>query len=203
MKVTYGYARVSTQEQNLDRQLVALKQLGIEDRNIITEKASGKDFSNRPNYSVLRNALLREGDTLVVKSLDRLSRNKADIKAELEYYQQHNIRVKILDLPTTLVDLPDGQNWVFDMVNNVLMEILASMAEQERLIIRQRQREGIAAARAKGQKFGRPQIEVPPDFKEIYAKVLAHELTATAAMQELELKRNTYYKFVHQMDSHL
>ena len=101
----YAYARVSSKEQNLDRQIMALHKYGVEDRNIIREKASGKDF-NRPNYAVLRNALLREGDTLVITSLDRLSRNKADIKAELEYYRQKGIRVKILDLPTTLVDLP-------------------------------------------------------------------------------------------------
>lgn len=145
----YAYVRVSSKEQNLARQLMALHKYGIEDRNIIQEKASGKDF-NRPNYAVLRNALLREGDTLVITSLDRLSRNKADIKAELEYYKQKKIRVKILDLPTTLVDLPDGQDWVFDMVNNVLLEVLASLAEQERRTIRQRQAEGIAAAHAKG-----------------------------------------------------
>lgn len=195
---TYGYARVSSKEQNLDRQLVRLREY-VDERNIIQEKASGKDF-NRPNYAVLRNALLREGDSLVVTSLDRLSRNKTDIKAELEYYRQHKIRVKILDLPTTLVDLPDGQNWVFDMVNNVLMEVLASLAEQERRTIRQRQAEGIAAAHTRGQKFGRPSIQMPENFQEQLDRVKRHEISARKLMQELGLKRSTYYKFVQEIE---
>lgn len=194
----YAYVRVSSKEQNLARQLMALHKYGIEDRNIIQEKASGKDF-NRPNYAVLRNALLREGDTLVITSLDRLSRNKADIKAELEYYKQKKIRVKILDLPTTLVDLPDGQDWVFDMVNNVLLEVLASLAEQERRTIRQRQAEGIAAAHAKGKKFGRPSVPIPENFPEQLERVNRHEISARKLMQELGLKRSTYYRFVNEL----
>jgi DNA invertase Pin-like site-specific DNA recombinase len=194
----YGYARVSSREQNLDRQIMALHKYGVEDRNIIQEKASGKDF-NRPNYAVLRNALLREGDTLVVTSLDRLSRNKADIKAELEYYRQKGIRVKILDLPTTMIDLPSGQEWVFDMVNNVLLEVLASLAEQERRTIRQRQEEGIAAAHARGQKFGRPEIPMPDHFPEQLERVNRHEISARKLMQELGLKRSTYYRFVNEL----
>lgn len=196
----YAYARVSSKEQHLDRQITALREYGVEDRNIIREKASGKDF-NRPNYAVLRNALLREGDTLVVTSLDRLSRNKSDIKSELEYYRQHKIRVKILDLPTTLVDLPDGQDWVFDMVNNVLLEVLASLAEQERRTIRQRQREGIAAAHARGQKFGRPAIQMPDNFPKQLERVKRNEISAKKLMLEMGLKRNTYYKFVHELQN--
>lgn len=195
----YGYARVSSKEQHLDRQITALFDYGIEERNIIEEKASGKDF-NRPQYAILRNALLREGDTLVVTSLDRLSRNKADIKAELEYYRQRKIRVKILDLPTTLVDLPDGQDWVFDMVNQILIEVLSSIAEQERVTIRKRQEEGIAAAKAKGKKFGRPEIMMPEDFPQQLERVKNQELSAKQLMQELGLKRNTYYRFVHDVE---
>lgn len=199
MNKTLAYARVSSREQHLDRQIEKLKSYGIEDRDIIREKASGKDF-NRPNYAVLRNTLLREGDTLVVTSLDRLSRNKADIKAELEYYHQHKVRVKILDLPTTLVDLPeDTQGWVFDMVNNVLLEVLASLAEQERRTIRQRQEEGIAAAHARGQKFGRPEIPMPDHFPEQLERVNRHEISARKLMQELGLKRSTYYQFVNEL----
>lgn len=193
----YGYARVSSREQNLDRQLIRLREY-VDERNIIQEKASGKDF-NRPNYAVLRNALLREGDSLVITSLDRLSRNKADIKAELEYYRQHRVRVKILDLPTTMVDLPSGQEWVFDMVNNVLLEVLASLAEQERSTIRQRQAEGIAAAHAKGKKFGRPPVPMPDNFPEQLERVNRHEISARKLMQELGLKRSTYYRFVNEL----
>lgn len=195
---TYAYARVSSKEQNLDRQLVRLREY-VDERNIIQEKASGKDF-NRPNYAVLRNALLREGDSLVITSLDRLSRNKADIKAELEYYRQKGIRVKILDLPTTLVALPDNQGWMLDMINNILLEVLASLAEQERRTIRQRQNEGIAAAHARGQKFGRPSIQMPENFPEQLERVKRHEISARKLMQELGLKRSTYYKFVQEIE---
>jgi predicted site-specific integrase-resolvase len=107
-----GYARVSTQEQNLDRQLAAFAALGASERDIITDKESGKDL-DRKGYITLKAALLRRGDTLVVKSLDRLSRNKADIKNELQYFHDNGIRLKVLDLPTTMMDFPAGQEWVF------------------------------------------------------------------------------------------
>ena len=121
---TYYYARVSSKEQNLDRQLAAFASLGATERDIITDKQSGKD-TNRPGYQALKTTMLRSGDTLVIKSLDRLSRSKADIKAELQYFKDNNIRVKVLDLPTTLTDYPKGQEWVFDMVNNILIEVLS------------------------------------------------------------------------------
>ena len=199
---TYGYARVSSKEQNLDRQITALLHYGVEERNIIEEKASGKDF-NRPQYAILRNALLREGDILVITSLDRLSRNKADIKAELEYYRQRNVRIKVLDLPTTLIDLAEGQDWVLDMVNHILIEVLSSIAEQERVTIRKRQEEGIAAAKAKGKKFGLHEIMMPEDFPQQLERVKNQELSAKQLMQELGLKRNTYYRFVHELEIQL
>lgn len=167
MKKLYGYARVSTQEQNLDRQINALLEKGVEERDIVTDKASGKSLE-REGYQLLKNHMLRDGDTLVIKSLDRLSRNKSHIKQELEYFQKHHIRVMVLDLPTTLVDLPEGQEWIFEMINNILIEVLASIAEQERLTIRQRQAEGIAAAKEKGKHLGRPQTEYPPNWNEVY-----------------------------------
>ena len=146
MRKVYGYARVSTKEQNLDRQLKALLDFGIEERDIVTDKSSGMSM-DREGYQMLKTRLLRDGDTLVIKSLDRLSRNKGYIKAELEYFKQRHIRVMVLDLPTTLVELPEGQEWVFEMINNILIEVLASIAEQERLTTRQRQEEGIAVAK--------------------------------------------------------
>ena len=99
----FGYARVSTKEQNLDRQYIALKEQGIEERNIIVDKESGKDL-DRKGYQLLKGGLLRRGDTLIIKSLDRLSRNKGDIKKELEYFKNEGIRLKVLDLPTTMKD---------------------------------------------------------------------------------------------------
>ena len=120
MKKIYGYARVSTREQNLDRQLKALMEYGIQERDIITDKESGKSLE-REGYQMLKNHLLREGDTLVIMSLDRLSRNKTHIKTELEYFRAKRIRVRILDIPTTLIDLPEEQDWIFDMINNILI----------------------------------------------------------------------------------
>ena len=116
---TWYYARVSSREQNLDRQLAAFAAIGAKERDIITDKESGKDLDRR-GYTALKTALLRRGDTLVIKSLDRLSRNKADIKSELEYFKENSIRLKVLDLPTTMIDYPAGQEWVLDMVNNIL-----------------------------------------------------------------------------------
>ena len=125
----FYYARVSSKEQNLDRQLEAFKNLGADEREIICDKESGKNLERR-GYQALKNAMLRSGDTLIVKSLDRLSRNKADIKNELQYFKDNNIRLKVIDLPTTMMDLPKGQEWVFEMVNNILIEVLGTIAEQ-------------------------------------------------------------------------
>jgi len=192
---TYFYARVSSKEQNLDRQLAAFASLGATDRDIITDKESGKSL-NRSGYTALKTALLRRGDTLVVKSLDRLSRNKSDIKNELQYFKEHGIRLKVIDLPTTMMELPEGQAWVFDMVNNILIEVLGTIAEQERVTIRQRQREGIAAAKAKGKHLGRPGLIVPENWKEIYSAWKSGAITAKTAMEQTGLKRSSFYKLV-------
>ena len=142
----FGYARVSSTEQNLDRQLQALSEYVSSD-NIITDKQSGKDL-NRPGYQALKGHLgLRSGDTLYIMSLDRLSRSKGDIKAELQWFKEHDIRLMILDLPTSMIQVPEGQEWITEMINNILIEVLSSMAEQERLTIRKRQRQGIEVAK--------------------------------------------------------
>lgn len=192
---TYYYARVSSKEQNLDRQLAVFASLGASERDIITDKESGKDL-NRSGYTALKTAMLRSGDTLVVKSLDRLSRNKADIKNELQYFKDHGIRLKVVDLPTTMMELPEGQTWVFDMVNNILIEVLGTIAEQERITIRQRQQEGIRAAKAKGKHLGRPGLVVPPNWNEIYLAWKSGEITAKVAMERTGLKRTSFYKLV-------
>lgn len=149
----FGYARVSSTEQNLDRQLQALSEY-VSSENIITDKQSGKDL-NRPGYQALKGHLgLRSGDALYIMSLDRLSRSKGDIKAELQWFKEHDIRLMILDLPTSMIQVPEGQEWITEMINNILIEVLSSMAEQERLTIRKRQRQGIEAAKAKGKHLG-------------------------------------------------
>jgi DNA invertase Pin-like site-specific DNA recombinase len=193
---TYYYARVSSKEQNLDRQLAAFKALGADERDIITDKESGKDL-NRTGYMALKNAMLRRGDTLVVKSLDRLSRSKSDIKNELQFFKDNGIRLKVIDLPTTMMDLPTGQEWVFEMVNNILIEVLGTIAEQERETIRKRQAEGIEAAKKNGKKLGRPALEYPDNWNEVYASWKNGEITAKAAMEQTGTKRTSFYKLVN------
>ncbi len=190
---TYYYGRVSSKEQNLDRQIETFKALGASERDIITDKESGKDL-DRKGYQALKNAMLRRGDTLVVKSLDRLSRNKADIKNELQYFKDNGIRVKVLDLPTTLMEYPEGQEWVFDMVNNILIEVLGAIAEQERVTIRQRQAEGIAAAKARGKYLGRPKAVKPDNWSEVMKQWKSGAITAKKAMELTGMKRTTFYK---------
>lgn len=194
-KIFY-YARVSSREQNLDRQIEAFRKLGADEREIICDKESGKDF-NRSGYQALKNAMLRSGDTLIVKSLDRLSRNKSDIKNELQYFKDNNIRLKVIDLPTTMMDLPKGQEWVFDMVNNILIEVLGTIAEQERQTIRNRQREGIDAAKAKGKHLGRPIITKPDNFDSVISEWKSGQITARQAMKMLGVSKSVFYRWAN------
>lgn len=200
MRKIYGYARVSTKEQNLDRQILALQKFGIDDRDIIRDKASGKTL-DREGYKLVRNHLLREGDSLVIMALDRLSRNKLHIKQELEYYKQRRIRLMILDMPTTLTEVPEGQEWIIDMINNILIEVLSSIAEQERIRTLQRQAQGIEAAKQKGKHLGRPKAMRPNNWDEIFHKWDKGEITAVEAMKQLGVKRSMFYKLVHEQRS--
>ena len=180
--MVFGYARVSTKQQNEDRQLAALKEYGVADSCIYIDKESGKNLQ-REQYQILRNAILREGDTLVIKELDRLSRNKSDIKAELEYYQQMKIKVVILDIPTTKITYENENKWVGDMITAVLIEVLSSMAEQ-----------GIAIAKKQGKKFGRPKVNKPPNWNNVIIALDRGEITAVEAMKKLRLKKTSFYK---------
>lgn len=193
MNRTFYYARVSSSEQNLDRQLEAFVKLGADEREIITDKESGKNL-DRPGYQALKTTMLRPGDTLVVKSLDRLSRNKADIKNELQFFKDNGIRLKVIDLPTTMMALPEGQEWVFEMVNNILIEVLGTIAEQERETIRRRQREGIAAAKSKGKRLGRPATKKPANWDEVLALWRRGEISASEARRRLKMKKTVFYK---------
>lgn len=196
----FGYARVSSKEQNLDRQIEQLKQY-VEKEQILTDKASGKDL-NRPAYQALKGALgLRAGDELVICSLDRLSRNKENIRQELQWFREHHIRVKILDLPTSLVEVPEGQEWILDMINTILIEVLSSIAEQERLTIRKRQREGIEAAKKKGKHLGRPKLQIPETFPIVYRQWRSGELTAKEAMQQTQMSSSSFYRRVREYES--
>ena len=199
MEKVYGYARVSTREQNLDRQIAALREYVADERDIITDKESGKDF-DRTGYQYLRERLIRPGDTLIVKSLDRLGRNKEQVMEELRHYRSDGVRVKILDLPTTMIDLPDGQDWIVEMVNNILIEVLASIAEQERLTIRQRQAEGIAEAKKQGRPLGRRKTDLPDEWEEVTGMWKSGSITAVQAMDRLGLKKSTFYRMVRERE---
>lgn len=193
----WAYGRVSSIGQKLDRQLAQFKELGIDDRHIITEKKSGKDIESRAGYLALRNQMLRSGDTLYICSIDRLGRNKEQIKKELEFFKTNGIRVKILDIPTTLIDFPAGQEWVCDMVNNILIEVLGSIAQKERETIKIRQAEGIAEAKKKGLvKFGRPRAEKPDNWDSVVSQWRAGEITAVKAMELTGTTKSTFYKLV-------
>lgn len=196
----YGYVRVSTKEQHIDRQMKSLIDFGVPETNIKVDKESGKDF-DRPVYQLLRNEILRSGDVLVVKELDRLGRNKELLKKELDYFKNKGIRVKFLNVPTTLMDIPEGNEWVLDMINNIIIEVLGAVAEEERNKIRSRQAEGIAAAKEKGVKFGRPKAEYPTLWEEVYNKWKNGELKAVECMKVLNLKKTTFYKLIKEYEN--
>lgn len=192
---TYFYARVSSTEQHLDRQFEAFYALGANERDIITDKQSGKNLE-RVGYIALKTTMLRPDDTLVIKSLDRLSRNKMDIKNELQYFKDNNIRLKVIDLPTTMLELPPEQSWVMEMVNNILIEVLSSIAEQEYHTIHQRQKEGIIAAKKNNVKFGRPPVSKPQNWDSVIAEYRTENISAKQAMDELGLKKTSFYKLL-------
>ena len=207
-----GYARVSTREQNLDRQLKALRQY-VPEEMIVTDKASGKDF-DRAGYQSLKVGIgkLTKGDTLYIKSLDRLSRNKAEAMKELQYFRDNGIRLKVIDMPTTLADYPEGQEWVMEMVTNIMIEVLTSIAQNERETTRKRQREGLDAmeidkktgkriSKKTGNVVGRPVATYPDNWKEVYTQWKEKKCTARHAMIELNLKPNTFYKLVKQYEA--
>lgn len=206
-----GYARVSSREQNLDRQLIALRRYVSEDM-IVTDKASGKDF-NRPGYQSLKYGIgkLVKGDTLYIKSLDRFSRNKEEAKKELQYFSDLGVRVKILDLPSTMADISEGQEWIIEMINNILIEVLTSISENERMTIRSRQAEGLAAmpidetsgkrmSKKTGRCIGRPPVEFPAEFGRYYGMWKRKEITAVTAMKALDLRRSSFYKLVRKFE---
>ena len=179
-----GYARVSSAEQNLARQLVELKKY-VPEENIISDKQSGKDF-NRPGYQALKGPLgLRRGDVLVIKSLDRLSRNKEEMKRELQWFKENGIQLKVLDLPTTMIQLEPGQEWIREMVNNILIEVLSSIAQEERHTIRKRQAERGEAAKHAGVRFGPPEKGFPEEWEFYYFQYRKGELTRKYVLEKL------------------
>lgn len=191
---TYYYARVSSASQNLARQIEAFKADGADEHDIITEKKSGKDM-DRPEYQAMKQHMLREGDTLVVMSLDRLGRNKQAIKDELEYYRKHNIRVRIMDIPTSTIKPEKGQEWILEMVNNIIIEVLSAQAEQELLAIRKRQAEGIAIAKAEGKFRGKQPKKIDDEkFQDLYQEYMTRKISKVEMARRLGVNRSTLYR---------
>lgn len=201
----YGYARVSSKEQNLDRQIIAIEEycknnnLEIDERDIITDKASGKDF-NREGYKLLKEKLLRQGDVLIIKELDRLGRDKNQIKEEWHELQKNGIDIIVID--NEILNTNNKSDLEKSLISNIVFELLSYMAEKERAKIKQRQREGIEALKEKnnGKGIGRPKTEYPTTWEEIYKSWKAGDITATKAMEMLELKRNTFYRLVKEYE---
>ena len=203
--ILLGYARVSTDEQSLDRQITAIKNYrpNIEKVNMFTDKQTGKNFE-RDGYLALKaiisqyrklfsaNELVIE---LVIKELDRLGRDYNGIMSELQWFRDNGVTVRILEIPLTLQEVNTEQAWLLDMILNIIIEVYARLAQQEIEKRAQRQLEGTREAKARGVKFGRPEIQIDQkQFTEVCRLAIAGEITHTKAMQDLGLKRNTYYK---------
>lgn len=189
----FGYVRVSSKEQNEDRQLIAFKEFGIDERDIYIDKQSGKDF-NREQYNVLKQ-ILRENDVLVIKSIDRLGRNYNMIIDEWKDITK-NIKADIVVLDMPLLDTRNNKDLLGTFISDLILQILSYVAEQERTFIRQRQKEGIAAAKNNNVKFGRPKIEKPQNFDIVVNKWKNKEIKTKEAIEILGLKPNTFYNLV-------
>lgn len=189
----FGYARVSSKEQNEKRQLEAFKEFNIDERDIYIDKQSGKDF-NRNQYNILKN-VLRENDVLVIKSIDRLGRNYNMIIDEWKDITK-NIKADIVVIDMPLLDTRKNKDLLGTFISDLILQILSYVAEQERTFIKQRQKEGIASAKSNGVKFGRPKIEKPDNFDIVVSQWKNKEIKTKEALELLDLKSNTFYTMV-------
>ena len=186
----YGYIRVSSRDQNEDRQLIALKEIGVPDKNIYLDKQSGKDF-NRPQYKKLLRKLKKD-DLLYIKSIDRLGRNYEEILQQWRVLtKEKGIDIVVLDMP--LLDTRRGKDLMGTFLSDIVLQVLSLVAENERTNIRQRQAEGIAAAKAKGVKFGRPPLPLPENFYEVYKEWRAKKITLKEAADACNMPVGTFY----------
>ena len=188
-KKIYGYIRVSTRDQNEDRQLIALHEIGVPEKNIYLDKQSGKDF-NRPQYKKLLRKLKKD-DLLYIKSIDRLGRNYEEILEQWRLLtKEKGVDIVVLDMP--LLDTRRGKDLMGTFLSDIVLQVLSFVAENERTNIRQRQAEGIAAAKAKGIKFGRPPKPLPDNFHSCYQRWKQGEITGTAAAKECGMPLATF-----------
>ena len=198
----YFYTRVSTKEQNLARQLEEAKSYKNVDE-VFCDKQSGKTY-DRPEYERLK-SIVRKGDEVIVKEMDRLGRNKEATKDEIKWFKDNGITLRILELPTTLIDF-NGQEWIADMINNMLIEVLTTIAEQEVKKTDRRRAEGIAAmpivdgkkvSTKTGRAYGRPTLDV--EFEKFLKKQKDGELTVTECCKALNISRRTWYNRVSEV----
>ena len=187
----YGYVRVSSQEQNEDRQLIAMAESGVTRGNIFIDKQSGKDFE-RPNYKRLMKRL-RPGDTLIIKSIDRLGRNYEEIQNQWRIItKEKKVDIVVIDMP--LLDTRRDKNLLGTFISDLVLQLLSFISENERTTIRQRQAEGIAAAKKRGVRFGRPTKEAPPDFDEIIVKWQKKEMPLDEILRQYGMSESTFYR---------
>jgi len=189
MTEIYGYVRVSTREQNEERQLIALREISIPEGNIFMDKQSGKDF-NRPQYKKLVRRLKKD-DLLYIKSIDRLGRNYEEIQNQWRVLtKEKGIDIVVLDMP--LLDTRRGKDLMGTFFSDIVLQVLSFVAENERTNIRQRQAEGIAAAKARGVRFGRPPRPLPENYPSAYQRWKAGAITGTAAAKECGMPLSTF-----------
>ena len=186
----YGYVRVSSKDQNEDRQLIAMAEAGVPEKNVFVDKQSGKDF-NRPEYLRLYK-VLKKDDLLYVKSIDRLGRDYQEIQDQWRYLtKDKGVDICVLDMP--LLDTRRGKDLIGTFVSDIVLQVLSFVAETERHNIKQRQAEGIRAARQRGVKFGRPTDNLPGNFPEAYNKWRTGVLTGIQAAKECKMPTSSFY----------
>lgn len=192
----YGYARVSTKEQNEQRQIVALEEFGLDRKRIFTDKQSGKDFE-RTNYQKLIRRL-KEGDILVVKSIDRLGRNYSEILEQWRIItKEKGAAIVVLDMP--LLDTRRNRDLTGTLIADIVLQLLSYVAQTEREFIRQRQAEGIAVAKAQGVRFGRPPLAQPKEFPAVHQAWLKKEISAREAARRLSVTHKTFLRWVQEL----
>ncbi len=198
----FGYVRVSSKDQNEDRQIENMKCLGIEDRDIFIDKQSGKNMK-RENYQMLKR-LARTGDTIVFDSLTRLGRSMNDVLEEFRYYEQQRINLQFIKEPFINVNYSgESTNDVIQQaVQKATLTILSAFAEKERNDIKQRQAEGIALAKKGGKHLGRPPVQITDRFIEAYEAWQSGKITAVGAMRKYDIKRSSFYKLVKEYEAH-
>ena len=185
----YGYIRVSTKEQNEDRQLIALREMAVPEANLFMDKQSGKDFQ-RPQYKKLVRRLKKD-DLLYIKSIDRLGRNYEEIQNQWRILtKDKGVDIVVLDMP--LLDTRRGKDLMGTFLSDIVLQVLSFVAENERTNIRQRQAEGIAAAKARGVRFGRPPRPLPENYHSAYQRWKAGAITGTAAAKECGMPLSTF-----------